>query len=1124
MATIWKEKLQKELIKNYGDKKASALTKKYANTFPHSYMDECSAEIAANDLAYIEKLSAADPLGVYFYFTPEQEYPLHVRLYLWEKPKPLSNILPMLENLGLCTYNESTHTLTLGRKQSIWICDLAVMYAKKSIEIEKISDLLKEALTNIYFGLAENDGFNKLVIGATLAWHEVMILRAYAKYLHQIRFRYSQAYIEKTLVNNSDITRLLVELFKGMHNPHKKNRNPSEKIEQEILQMLESVPSLDEDLIIRQILVLIKATLRTNYYQPTPDKESKKYLSLKLNSRIIPGLPLPTPLYEIFVYSPEFEGIHLRNTKVARGGIRWSERPEDYRTEVLGLMKAQKVKNAVIVPSGAKGGFVLKKHLIQPSRETLQAEVIRCYKLFISGLLDLTDNIKENEFVRPKNVVCYDDFDPYLVVAADKGTATFSDIANEIAKSYDFWLGDAFASGGIRGYDHKKIGITARGAWESVKRHFRELDINPMNTDITVVGIGDMSGDVFGNAMMYSTHIKLIAAFDHRHIFIDPDPNPETSYYERVRLFNLPHSSWADYNEKLISQGGGVFSRQLKSIPINARIKKALDIEASALTPNELICAILRAPVQLLFNGGIGTYVKASTESHVEVGDRSNDYCRVNGEDLRCKVVGEGGNLGFTQLGRVEYALTGGLINTDFIDNSAGVDCSDHEVNLKILLEPQVHAGKLSEKRRDKLLADVTDEVAELVLQDNYEQAVLMSYSAHRAKNNISLHTNYIKKLEALGVLDRKVEFLPDDKKLIERKSVGEGLTRPELAVLVAYTKIYIKNEILNSKLPEDPVLKQIAETAFPQTIVKKYKSEMSEHRLYREIIATQLSNQVVNEMGITFVYRLQMENSATVDEIVRAYVIASRVFATHEVQNLVLSLDFKIHMNEQYNMLFNIRNFLNLATRWFLNSKYIQEDLSTLINYFSKQIKVLEKVTPILMGGVTKQYLESLTQQFTASGLPEETARRIATYRAIYSGLNIIEVATQNKFDLIRTAEVYFAVGEQFSLLWFRDQLSRDTREGHWNSLSRLTIRDQLDFSQRALTVAILKTGSKEKDVQKLIQEWINRNQRALKRWNNLLEQLHSSGSVDYSMFFIAMRELVTLVGVKPADLIEAL
>ncbi|PJE18327.1 MAG: NAD-glutamate dehydrogenase [Legionella sp.] len=1046
---------------------------------------------------------------------------MSVRLFLWEQPKPLSVILPMLENLGLCTYSEGTHELTLSGKHSIWILDFSVCYGKDTLEIDKISTLFKEALIQVYFGFAENDGFNKLVLGASLAWHEVMVLRAYARYLQQIHFRYTQAYIEKTLIHNADITKVLVELFKKMHDPNQKSKNQNDKMKQQVLQMLESVSSLDEDLIIRQFLALVNATLRTNYFQSTTNKKPKEYLSLKFYSKEIPGVPLPVPLYAIFVYSPQFEGIHLRSAKVARGGLRWSERLEDFRTEVLGLMKAQTVKNAIIVPSGAKGGFILKKQLINPTREVLQAEVIRCYKLFISGLLDLTDNIKGKNFQHPKNVICYDDFDPYLVVAADKGTAAFSDIANEISKSYHFWLGDAFASGGVTGYDHKKIGITARGAWESVKRHFHELNIDATSANITVVGIGDMSGDVFGNAMMYSKHIQLVAAFDHRHIFIDPSPNPATSYKERVRLFNLAHSSWEDYNPKLISQGGGVFSRSLKSITLSAAIKKLLGVTANTLNPNELICAILKAPVQLLFNGGIGTYVKANTETNIDVGDHSNDYCRVNGEELRCKVVAEGGNLGFTQLGRVEYALTGGLINTDFIDNSAGVDTSDHEVNLKILLDHQVAAGKLSEKSRNTLLAKVADEVAELVLHHNYEQALLISYSAQRAKINSTLYIQYIKELESQGLLDRKLEFLPDDKKLIERKSIDEGLTRPELAVLVAYSKIYIKNEILNSSLPEEPIFKQLVETAFPASIVSKYKSAMKEHRLHREIIATQLSNQVVNEMGITFIYRLQMENSATVSEIVRAYMITTFIFETREVQKLVLSLDFKIQMNEQYNMLYNIRNFLNLATRWFLNTNHLKEDLSTLVNYFSKQIKIIEKVTPSLMGGATKQYYETLTQQFTVAGLPTETAKRIATYRAIYSGLNIIEVATQNRFDLIRTAEVYFLIGEQFNLLWFRDQIARDSREGHWNNLSRLAIRDELDFAQRALSESILKSDkNKADDVPTLIQKWMKHNERMLGRWNRLLEQLHASGSVDYPLFFIAMRELIGLIGIRPADL----
>ena len=907
----------------------------------------------------------------------------------------------------------------------------------------------------------------------------------------------------------------MVELFKVLHDPAKasKAKNQAVKIEKQILQALESVSSLDEDRIIRRILDLIKATLRTNYYQTTAEGKPKEYLSIKLNSRAIPELPLPTPLYEIFVYSPRFEAIHLRNTKVARGGIRWSDRLEDFRTEILSLMKAQTVKNAVIVPSGAKGGFVLKTAAQLATREALQAEVIYCYQSFISGLLDLTDNIQENESIRPKDVVCHDDFDPYLVVAADKGTATFSDIANSISEKYGFWLGDAFASGGSTGYDHKKIGITARGAWESIKRHFRELNVNVTDTDITVIGIGDMSGDVFGNGMIYSKHIRLIAAFDHRHIFIDPNPDAETSYYERLRLFNLPISSWEDYNAKLISKGGGIFKRSLKSINLTSQMKQVLGTEESTLAPNELIRAILKAPVDLLFNGGIGTYVKASIESQAEVGDRTNEYCRINGTDLRCKVVGEGGNLGFTQLGRIEFALKGGLINTDFIDNSAGVDCSDHEVNIKILLNAEVQKGNLTLKKRNALLVSVTQEVADLVLRDNYYQALVMSFSAYRARQNISLHTNYIKELEGHGIVNRQVEFLPDDKKLLERKAAAEGLTRPELALLLAYTKIHIKQEILKSNLSEDAYLSQLLETAFPPSIRKKYKHVMHEHPLRKDIIATQLSNDVVNEMGITFVHRLQMETGAAVDEIIRAHAVASHIFGTRELERLVESLDFKIAMDEQYDMLYHIRNLINLSTRWFLHSNHIKDNLEELIQHYSLRVKALEDLTPILMAGFTKQYLESLTERFLKAGLPQDIAHRIATYRAIYTSLNIIEVATANEFDLIKTAKVYFAAGDRINLVWFRDQIATDSREGHWNTLARLTLRDELDIAQRALTVAIMKSDKKEADAEKLIDTWMEKNQRALMRWEKLLAMVHSSTSIEYTMFFIAIRELMGLI-----------
>lgn len=1116
MALTWKEQLQQALIKQYGNKAGTTLFNKYVNAFPAGYIDAYTVDIAVTDIAEIEKLSANNTLELNLYFAAgAPESPLHLRLFQWQKAIPLSDVLPMLENLNLRTDNESPHKITLSDDSHIWISDFSVVYIQGSLKLEEVENLFQEALGKIYLGIAENDGFNKLVLGATLSWRDIMILRAFAKYLRQVEFRFSQTYIEKALINNTTITKNLVQLFKVWHDPSKqaKAKNQAAEIEKEILQALDSVTSLDEDRILRRLLDLIKATLRTNFFQPCADGKPKEYLSLKLNSHAIPDLPLPLPLYEIFVYSPRFEAIHLRSAKVARGGIRWSDRREDFRTEVLGLMKAQVVKNAVIVPSGAKGGFVLKAVPAQATREILLNEVIYCYKEFINGLLDLTDNIVDGKCVQPKDVVCFDEDDPYLVVAADKGTATFSDIANEIAKAHHFWLGDAFASGGSAGYDHKKMGITARGAWESIKRHFREFSIDVMNTNISVIGIGDMSGDVFGNGMMYTKHIRLIAAFDHRHIFIDPDPDPEVSYYERVRLFHLPTSSWEDYNPKLISKGGGVFKRSLKSITLTPQMKTVLGVDIATVTPNELVKIILQAPVDLFFNGGIGTYVKASTQSNADVGDRSNDYCRVDGNQLRCLVVGEGGNLGFTQLGRIEYALNGGLIFTDFIDNSAGVDCSDHEVNLKILLDPEVHKHRLTINKRDELLASLTQEVAELVLKDNHDQALVLSYSAFRAAKNIGLHTNYIKELESLAALNRQVENIPDEKTLLERKSNNIGLTRPELAVLLAYTKIHIKNELLKSKLPEDPYLCQVLERAFPISIRKKYKNAMKDHRLHREIIATELSNEVVNEMGITYVYRLQMEMGASVDDIVRAHAVASSVFGTNELEKLIESLDFKIPVNEQYEMFYHIRNLISLASRWFLNSRHLCEDLETLIKHFSMRVKTLEDLTPVLMSGFTKNYLNTLTEQFIEAGLPKEIAKRIATYRAIYTSLNIIEVATKNNFDLEKTARVYFATGERVHLLWFRDQLASDSREGHWNTLAKLTLRDELDVAQRALTIAIINNNKRETDPNKLIDKWMIDNHHALHRWEKLLELLHGSTNTDYTMFFIALRELQSLV-----------
>lgn len=1109
----WLEALHQKLTSEMGASKSAATFEKYQHAFPSSYTEQNTPDIAYRDILQMEKLSMDRPLDSDFYLG--DDHALHLRLYQYNEAIPLSDILPMLENLDLRTFNESPYRITLANA-AVWIGDFTVSYAHgQELNIAEIKTIFQDALINVLFGKIENDGFNKLVLSAQLSARDIIVFRAYAKYLHQTTFRFTQNYIEQALVGHADITKELNQFYKMKFDPAIKSRSDLDAQKTKILQALESVSSLDEDRILRTILELIDATLRTNFFQ-TNDDQVKDYLSFKLQSQKVPFLPLPLPLYEIFVYSPRFEGIHLRSAKVARGGIRWSDRREDFRTEILGLMKAQKVKNAVIVPSGAKGGFVLKALTPQAPRDIVQKEVIECYKSFIRGLLDLTDNLKDNKVIKPEKVICYDDNDPYLVVAADKGTATFSDTANSISKEYDFWLGDAFASGGSAGYDHKKMGITARGAWESIKRHFHEMDFDIYANDFTVVGIGDMSGDVFGNGMLYTPHIKLVAAFDHRHIFLDPDPNPELSFRERQRLFHLPTSSWEDYDANLISKGGGVYKRSLKSITLSPDIQKVLGVTETTFTPNDLIRVILKAPVDLLFNGGIGTYVKASTETQAEVGDKTNEYCRINGDELRCRVVGEGGNLGFTQLGRVEYALQGGLITTDFIDNSAGVDCSDHEVNIKILLNQEVDKGHITERERNDILVSMTQEVADLVLNDNYSQALIISAANFFGVELMTLLISYIKDLELSGELNRTVEFLPDEKHLMERKAANKGLTRPELAILLAYTKIHIKSEILNSDIPDHPYLSQILDTAFPASLKERFGKAMENHSLRRDIVATQLSNQIVNEVGISFVYNLQIETGATVAEILRAYIVASRSFEAPQLLKLIESFGFKIPLKMQFELLGYIRRLIFLSTRWFLRHVSLNDDnMPEVIEHYGKCIRTLEEIIPTLMGGFTKEYLDTLSETFSKAGIDTTYARRIGASRAMYTALNVVDVATKNQFDLAQTAKLYFATGERFHLLWFRDRIASDSREGYWDTLARLTLRDELDVLQKLLTVVIMQHNKKESEPHPAIDAWIKHHQRPISRWENVLAMLHGSTSIDYVMFFIALREL--------ADLIEA-
>lgn len=1117
LSTSWKESLSKGLEQAYGAKKGAALYNSYHQAFDASYREESSVERIVKDLGWLEKMSAENFIELDFYRENDAKgESLHLRIFKNENPIPLSDIMPILENFDFRALSERSYEVALLEK-TIYISDFKVSSVLPSdVDMENLRQLFHEALIELCAGRFESDGFNKLILGAGLAPAQVTILRAYAKYLRQVGFRFTQVYIEQALANNAAIARKLAFLFLTRLDPDLKpaQREQAVPLEAEILEALEKVSSLDEDLIIRRLLDLINATLRTNYFQRQNKDQPKPYLSIKFDSRAIPELPQPLPLYEIFVYSPRFEGIHLRGGKVARGGIRWSDRREDFRREILGLMKAQTVKNAIIVPTGAKGGFVLKALSPRADREGIKLEVVSCYQLFIRGLLDLTDNLKDGKVIHPKRVLCLDDADTYLVVAADKGTASFSDIANALSKEYGFWLDDAFASGGITGYDHKKMGITARGAWESVKRHFCGLGVDIITTPITVVGVGDMSGDVFGNGLLYTNTLKLVAAFDHRHIFIDPNPDPVLSFQERERLFKLPASSWEDYNATLLSQGGGIYKRSAKIIHLSAEARQVLGIKEETMMPQDLVRALLKAPVDLLWNGGIGTYVKASTETQADVGDKANDLNRVNGVDLRCRVVGEGGNLGFTQRGRIEYALLNkGLINTDFIDNSAGVDCSDHEVNLKILLNAQVRKGKLTEEKRNQLLTEVTQEVAALVLKDNFSQAWILGFLNQYSYGDTVLYQGYINELEAMGKLNRQVEFLPEDKAISDRRAAGQGLSSPELAILMAYTKIYLKSEILKSDLPEDPYFQELFGTAFPETIMKLYHKGANEHGLHREIIATQAASRLVNEMGFSFAYRMQSETGASIKDIFRAHAAASAIFGTREVLRVIQKLDFKITLTHQYELMHHVRHLMNISSRWFLHENRLDESVSEIIDHYAERAKLLEKLILELMSGTTRHYLEGLQQEFIKVGLTPEVAIHIASYRVAYTSLNIIEVATKHHLDLLKTAKLYFLAGERFHLVWFRDYIANDKREGSWNALARLTLRDELDDLQKMLTVEMMKALKKEDDIEKLICAWKEKNAAAFNRWEKMMVSVHESSSLDYSMFFIVLKELGNLL-----------
>ena len=1033
----------------------------------------------------------------------------------------LSDVVPKFEHMGATVVDERPYEIAPEGEEPVWVYDFGLRCDPEGLQ--RAGTEFSSTFLGVWLGELEDDRLNALVMLAGLSGREVTIIRAVLRYLRQAATAFSDSYMITTILGNPAIAAQLTALFEARFDPE---RAPGDAatIETGIAEAIDGVASLDEDRILRSLLAVVQAMLRTNFYRRDGDGRAPAYLSFKLDPSQLEMLPLPRPRFEIFVYSPRVEGIHLRGGRVARGGLRWSDRREDFRTEVLGLMKAQMVKNALIVPVGSKGGFVVKRGVgADPDdREALQHEAIACYRTFLRGLLDLTDNYAGDEVIPPDRVVRYDEDDPYLVVAADKGTAAFSDIANGVAAEYGFWLGDAFASGGSHGYDHKQMGITARGAWESVKRHFRELGTDIQSEPFTVVGVGDMSGDVFGNGMLCSPHIRLLAAFNHAHIFLDPDPDPETSFRERRRLFELTRSSWTDYDASLISAGGGVHARTAKSILITPEVRAALAIEAERLSPNELIAELLRAPVDLLFNGGIGTYVKAAEETHAQVGDRANDGVRVDGQSLRCRVVGEGGNLGLTQAGRVEYALrggpqqSGGQINNDAIDNVAGVNCSDHEVNIKILLDGLVGSGELTVQQRNELLASMTDAVAETVLYASYTQTQAVSVALAQAVSMRDVHGRLIRHLEEAAGLDRELEFLPSEATLAQRRSERRGLVSPEIAVVMAYCKIHLNALLLDSDLPDEPYLTPDLERYFPHPL-DGYSDQMRGHRLRRELVATVVANQLVDRAGTTFAFRLNEETGVAVPQLARAFAVAREVFRMREFWGEVEALDNRIEAGTQLSMLIDGRRLVERSTRWLVRSRPRGEiDVARTAARFSGPARELAAALPAALRGHDREVFEARVEELAEAGVEPGLATRVASMSAMLAVFDIVEDAERCGCDHELATTVYFGIGSRLGLDWLRDRIFELPRSDRWQALARAALRDDLYELHRALTRDVLAESDGDGAAgagEATIERWLQRNAAPVQRAEAVLSDVRASENYDTTTLPVLLRELKNLV-----------
>ena len=1146
----WQDDLRETLVSRHGETEGLRIASRIGKALPAGYIEDNSTAVAASDVGQLDALTGPDDLRLSLQAVPRENGDgLRLKLYRQLDDIPLSDALPMMENMGLRVISERPYRLTVD-DAPVYVQDFEVESVAGAIDAASVDEAFGETFARVWHGDAENDGFNRLVLAAGLHWRQVAMLRGYCKYLLQTGVPFSQAYVEGTFTRYPLLARLLVELFEARFDPATGNESKDDiahgqatlkahldvlaagdeatlkvlktvvearkgdrdgqmqAARDALLKLMDRVSSLDEDRILRSFMGVIDATLRTSYYQTDANGRPGHVISFKFDAALVPDLPKPRPYREIFVYGPRVEGVHLRFGAVARGGLRWSDRREDFRTEVLGLVKAQMVKNTVIVPVGAKGGFFAKTPPASGDRDAVFANGVACYKLFIQGLLDITDNIVNNRIVPPIDVVRHDMDDPYLVVAADKGTATFSDIANGLAVAHGFWMGDAFASGGSVGYDHKGMGITARGAWESVKRHFRALGHDSQSQDFTAAGVGDMSGDVFGNGMLLSRHIRLVAAFDHRHIFLDPNPDAAGSFVERERMFTVPRSSWADYDAKLISKGGGIFPRTLKSIEITPQVREALGLEDSvkALSPNDLMSAILKAPVDLLWNGGIGTYVKATSEQHSDVGDRANNALRVNGTELRCKVVGEGGNLGMTQLGRIEAAQAGVLLNTDFIDNSAGVDTSDHEVNIKILLNDVVRAKKLTVEQRNKLLASMTDEVAALVLNDNYRQNQALSLMERMAVKRLGSKQHFIRTLEQQGLLDRQIEFLPSDAELSQRKARGQGLTRPELSVLLSYSKLVAFQQLLESDIPEDPYLSKELQRYFPQPLQKKYADAMERHRLKREIIATAVTNQTINRMGATFLMRMQEDTGRSIAEVAKAYTISRETLDARALWAQIDALDGQLPESVQVDALEVIWKLQRAFVRWLLFRPGPMPGITEAVNRYQGPFNDIRVASGVLPDSQRPTY-EALVQQWVDKGLPAGLAQQLSELHFLAPAFDIIELARTRKLKPVDVSKIHFRLGEALSLPWLFEQVDALEVNGRWHAVARGVLRDELAAHHRNLAGQVLATKGGTAEAK--VAAWVGRDDNSLRFTLAMLGELAEQKTLDYPTVSVAVQRL---------------